>query len=380
MLPIFYQTQLQKYLSQSQLITLKLLVWLLQSHKQVKIERLAATLPLPIQQNSRRRHIQRFLSLKRLSVVLLWFPLIKQIITRHIAKGKQIIIALDRTQWKENNILMVSAIYQKRALPIFWMVLEKKGASGLREQQIVLRPVIKLFKAQKIVVIGDREFHSIELAQWLHRQKVKFVFRQKKDTTFRQNRQKFKPLSQVEISPGMKQFLPKTTLTQKKGFGLFNLAIYWKRKYKGKQEQSPWYLLTNLPDCETAVKIYGKRFGIEAMFKDCKTGGYNLEGSQASSDRLIRLVLLIALAMSAAWLQGQHTSTLGKSNYICRQKETHRTRRRHSNFWIGLYGHNWIAAFHLCQEWVAELLHLIRNKLPFYQRGLRALNLIQQSL
>jgi hypothetical protein len=109
----------------------------------------------------------------------------------------------------------------------------------------------------------------------------------------------------------MKQFLTNITLTQKKGFGRFNLAIYWKRKYKGKQEQSPWYLLTNLPDCETAVKIYGKRFGIEAMFKDCKTGGYNLEGSQASSDRLIRLIFLIALAMSAAWLQGQHTSTRG---------------------------------------------------------------------
>ncbi len=380
MLPIFYQAQLQKYLSQSQLITLKLLVWLLQSQKQVKIERLAASLPLPIQQNSRRRHIQRFLSLKRLSVVLLWFPLIQQIITRHIAKGKQLIIALDRTQWKENNILMVSAIYQKRALPIFWMVLEKKGASNLTEQQIVLRPVIKLFKAHQLVVIGDREFHSIELAHWLHRQKVKFVFRQKQDTTFRQNRQKLKSLSQVEIYPGMKQFLTNITLTQKKGFGRFNLAIYWKRKYKRKQEQSPWYLLTNLPDCETAVKSYGKRFGIEAMFKDCKTGGYNLEGSQASSDRLVRLVLLIALAMSTAWLQGQHTSTGGQSSYICRPKETRRTRRRHSNFWIGLYGHNWIAAFHLCQEWVEQLLSLIRNKLPFYQRGLRALNLIQQSL
>jgi hypothetical protein len=240
MLPIFYQAQLEKYLSQSQLITLKLLVWLLQSHKQVKIERLAATLPLPIQQNSRRRHIQRFLSLKRLSVVLLWFPLIQQIITRHIAKGKQLIIALDRTQWKENNILMASAIYQKRALPIFWILLEKKGVSDLREQQIILRPVMKLFKAHKLVIIGDREFHSVELAHWLHRKGVKFVFRQKKDTTFRQNRQKFKPLSQVEISPGMKQFLPKITLTQKKGFGRFNLAIYWKRKYQGKQEQSPW--------------------------------------------------------------------------------------------------------------------------------------------
>ncbi|MFO0142518.1 MAG: hypothetical protein ACK513_14145 [Aphanizomenon sp.] len=40
------------------------------------------------------------------------------------------------------------------------------------------------------------------------------------------------------------------------------------------------------------------------MFKDCQTGGYNLEGSQASPDRLVRIILLIALAMTSAWLQG----------------------------------------------------------------------------
>ncbi|AHJ28795.1 hypothetical protein [Nodularia spumigena] len=47
MLPSFYQPILSKYLSRTQLITLKMLVWLLQSQKQVKIERLAATIPLP---------------------------------------------------------------------------------------------------------------------------------------------------------------------------------------------------------------------------------------------------------------------------------------------------------------------------------------------
>lgn len=51
---------------------------------------------------------------------------------------------------------MVSAIYQKRALPIFWILLDKKGVSDIIEQQIVLRPVIKLFKAYKLVIIGDR--------------------------------------------------------------------------------------------------------------------------------------------------------------------------------------------------------------------------------
>ena len=49
---------------------------------------------------------------------------------------------------------------------------------------------------------------------------------------------------------------------------------YWKIKYKGKQEYEPWYLLTNLPDWKNAIKIYGQRYGIEALFKDCKTGGY----------------------------------------------------------------------------------------------------------
>ena len=41
-----------------------MLVWLLQTQKEVRIERLAATLQLPILQSSPRRHIQRFLQIK----------------------------------------------------------------------------------------------------------------------------------------------------------------------------------------------------------------------------------------------------------------------------------------------------------------------------
>ncbi|MFN6495365.1 transposase [Nostoc sp. DedQUE03] len=124
-------------------------------------------------------------------------------------------------------------------------------------------------------------------------------------------------------------------MTQKRGFGWFNLAVYWKRKYRGKQDKSAWYLLTNLLDLNTALKIYAQRFGIEAMFKDCKTGGYNLESSQASSDRLVCLILLIALAMTSAWLYGQRTKFQKLDSYICRQKEKNRNQKRHSNFWIG---------------------------------------------
>jgi hypothetical protein len=100
MLPEFYITSLQSQLSASQLLTLEMLVWLLQFHKQVRIERLAACLPLPVLYESRRRHVQRFLILPQLSIPLLWFPLIKCILLTQIPPGNRVIVALDRTQWK----------------------------------------------------------------------------------------------------------------------------------------------------------------------------------------------------------------------------------------------------------------------------------------
>ncbi|XWK88476.1 MAG: hypothetical protein U7127_30560 [Phormidium sp.] len=139
-------------------------------------------------------------------------------------------------------------------------------------------------------------------------------------------------------------------------------------------------MLTNLPNLKSAIRVYNQRYGIEAMFKDCKTGGYNLEASQASPNRLISLILLIALAMTSAWLQGKRTKLQGQQKYVCRLTEPGRTRRRHSNFWIGLYGENWLIAFYSCQSWVEEMLNYTCNKKLFYQRGVRAITLIQQPL
>jgi hypothetical protein len=116
------------------------------------------------------------------------------------------------------------------------------------------------------------------------------------------------------------------------------------------------------------------------MFKDCKTGGYNLEGSKANADRLVRLILLIALAMIIAWLQGQRTRLQRLETYVARTQEIGRNRKRHSNFWIGLYGYNWIIAFHECRAWVEELMSNNCHKKSFYQRGLRAMTLIEQAL
>jgi hypothetical protein len=89
-LPELYLTHLSKYFSEAQLITLEILVWLLQIHKQIKIERLAAHFPLPIKYESRRRHLQRFLKLQFLSVSLIWLPIIKTIISNKYQKKERL--------------------------------------------------------------------------------------------------------------------------------------------------------------------------------------------------------------------------------------------------------------------------------------------------
>ena len=153
-----YESNFKQSLTNSQLQTLKILVWLITVEKTVKLERLAACFPLPIKYESRRKHIQRFLTLFSLSIPLFWFPIIMTIISREFDHGSQLILTIDRTQWKNNNVFVIAVIYKKRALPIYWLVLKKKGSTNLMEQKALIKPVLRLLKKYKLVVIGDREF------------------------------------------------------------------------------------------------------------------------------------------------------------------------------------------------------------------------------
>lgn len=156
MLPESYRSHLKNQLNPRLLLTIEVLVWLIQVHKQVRIERLAAHFPLPIKFESRRRHIQRFLKSPQLSVVLLWFPNISAIIQSKIKLRKRVYLAIDRTQWQDKNLFVVGLIIEKRAIPIYWQFLEKQGASNLAEQKAILRPVIRLLQGYQIVILADR--------------------------------------------------------------------------------------------------------------------------------------------------------------------------------------------------------------------------------
>jgi hypothetical protein len=108
MLPPSYQTHLQSQLSRAEYLLLTLLVNLLQSSRQVKLETLATALPLPITFNSRRKKIQRFLSLPQLTLSKIWFPILQSWLKNEFEPQQVLYVAIDRTKWGCINLLMIS--------------------------------------------------------------------------------------------------------------------------------------------------------------------------------------------------------------------------------------------------------------------------------
>ena len=180
-LPEIYNKYLKKQFSYPQYLILLILLNLLQNLKTVRLEELARRFPSPIKLKSRVMKLQRFLSLKQFKLKTLWFPIIKSWREEEFNKGEVIELAIDRSQWRGINLLMVSLMYNHRGIPLYFELLPKKGNSNLAQQKAVLEPVIKLLKDLKIVVLGDREFCNVDLAKWLSEEKVYFSLRLKKN-------------------------------------------------------------------------------------------------------------------------------------------------------------------------------------------------------
>jgi len=202
MLPIFYQTHLQKHLTPAQLILMTMLLKLIQSEKQVSLERLARVFPYPIATESRRRKLQRFLDLPQLTIARLWFPLITYWLTTYCCRGQTLSIAIDRSQWGCINLFVVSLIWQRRAIPLYWKLLPKLGSSNFEEQTKALQQVLPLLAEYKVIVLGSREFCSVDLANWLKESGVSFCLRLKKNHCIETENLIWQRLDELGIVPG----------------------------------------------------------------------------------------------------------------------------------------------------------------------------------
>jgi len=81
-------------------------------------------------------------------------------------------LTLDRTNWrwgkKNINILVLAVVYKGIAIPIYWLLLNKRGNSNTRERIALLKRFIKHFGKTRIIrLLADREFIGKDWFAWL---------------------------------------------------------------------------------------------------------------------------------------------------------------------------------------------------------------------
>ena len=257
----------------------------------VNLNEWAAALPRAAERlDMRYQWISRVLGNGLIDVDAVMAPFAREVLERAGAGGRTIVVMIDQSKVNAGHqMVMVSLRVGERALPLAWWMKATTGAIGFGEQARALGAVAALVPADaRVTLMGDRFYGSPALIAWCRERGWGYRLRCKQDLLV------FEAGGETTLAEsfarGERQLID-IALTEKRV--RTNIAMVHE---KGHPE--PWIIaLSDAPSTWRAYD-YGLRWGIEAMFSDLKTRGFNLEDSQIQrTDRLGRLVLVLSLAL-----------------------------------------------------------------------------------
>ena len=164
---------------------------------------------------------------------------------------------------------------------------------------------------------------------------VSFCLRLKKNHCIETEKLIWQRLDQLGVVPGTSLYFRGVRVRKTQPVAGFDIACKWKRNYRGLKVKDAWFILTDLGSLPVALSAYKERMGIEEMFRDCKTGCYNLEGSGLRGDRLIKMILLMAIVYTWAIFQGTEIQKKQVQKYVSRRWQARKKYRRRSTFGVG---------------------------------------------
>jgi Transposase DDE domain len=188
--------------------------------------------------------------------------------------------------------LMVSVIYQRRALPLMWVT--RKGKKGHFPETIhveLIKAVQDILpQGREVTVLGDGEFDGTDWLDTINCHGWRYVCRTAKDSVFYEGDDDFRI---KDICPGRGGCTGILAASfTKRRYGPLMAVAWWGRKY-----QEPIYLVSNLTLPEEACQLYRKRFRIETLFSDFKGRGFQLQKSGLIDPvRVSRLLIAVSLA------------------------------------------------------------------------------------
>ncbi len=201
-------------------------------------------------------------------------------------------LTFDRTNWKWGkkniNILMLALVYKGIAIPVYWVLLNKKGNSSTRERIALVKRFIDQFGKQKIKgFLADREFVGKKWFNWLKKEEIGFVIRIKKNSLVSN--------SSGELVHAQKlfRFLKAGDAMNLKG----ERDVSGVKLYLSGLRLADGELLIVATDKSypNAIEIYGLRWQIETFFSCLKGRGFNFEDTHVTDRARIKRLLAVAI-------------------------------------------------------------------------------------
>lgn len=311
---------------QGQVVTLAMMITGIVMSRKAQLSVMSSEIPTATQEKSVEMRMRRWVK-DELDVEAVYMPFARQILEALL--HLPLVLVMDGSQAGRGcMVLMVGVLYQRRALPIAWLVYKgKKGHASAERHLEVLEKVLPLLpKSGKVVLLGDAEYDTTEMLLWIEKNTTwKYVLRTSPQI-YVQTSTESQPLRDYALHPGHLFSLSQVGFTQTATVTL-NAMGWWDADYK-----EPIFLITNLEDAYEACRYYRRRFRIETFFSDQKSRGFHIHKSHlADPARLSRLLIAACLAYIWMIVQGLRVLAEGKLAFIDRGD-----RRDKSLFRLGL--------------------------------------------
>lgn len=250
-----------------------------------------------VKPGSNLRRIQRFFSSFNLDQ-----DAFARLLMSLIPEQDDLLVTLDRTHWhvgrSEINIMMFAIAHQGVAFPVVWTLLGKSGISNTLERQALLERLLTIIPADRIeAVLADREFIGEGWFTTLKSRGVPFVIRIRKNAHVTSRGCTKRAGTWIRSLPvgGVQRRRNRVRIY---GHRLFLTSL--------KRASDDVLVVSDQPFMD-ALGIYSKRWGIETLFSNLKSRGFDLEATHVRDDeRIQRLLALLALAFSFAFRVGAY--------------------------------------------------------------------------
>ncbi|RDH43046.1 IS4 family transposase [Zooshikella ganghwensis] len=283
-------------------------------------------------EDSRYRQLQRFFTDFEFSYLQLGRFLLQLFFSR----DDSLYLTIDRTNWQLGkcniNILMLGVAYKNVAIPICWMLLNKKGNSNTQERIELLNKASRIFSGYPIAgLLGDREFIGQTWFRHLQKNRIAFYIRIKKNATIvtrKGNTSRVDSLF-IRLKPNEAYYIDEAV--QLTGVSVFLSAL---RLLDGEL----LIVASSKPE-KKSIEIYARRWEIETLFQCLKGRGFNLEDTHITDPNKIRkMVGVLAIAFCWAIKTGEWRCQQGEEIRIKKHGRPQKSLfRHHGVFMINNY-------------------------------------------